>query len=113
MLFAPGGYAIRTGGGYSKYGNIKAFKHLSFNDVIISTFPKKLGEKILISMSLSIIYQVNLAETCMHAGNNISEYGNSRLSSRREWMLTDLSTDLLADFRADCSLPLAELIDRD
>ena len=70
---------IRTGGEgvVFQIGNIKAFRHLSFNDVNISTFPNKFSEKVLVSTLLSIICQVNLAETCMNAGDNISECGNS------------------------------------
>jgi hypothetical protein len=70
MLFAQGGSVI------FQIDNIKASRDLPFNDVNISIFPNKFSEKVLASTSLSIIYQVNLAETCMHAGNNISECGN-------------------------------------
>jgi hypothetical protein len=52
-LFAQGG------GRCSKYGNIlRLLSTLSFNDVIISTFPNKLGEKILTSTSLSKMCQI-------------------------------------------------------
>jgi hypothetical protein len=70
---------IRTGraGIVFQIGNIKAFRHLSLDGVNISTFPNKFSEKVLASTSLSTICQVNLAETCMHASNNISECGNS------------------------------------
>jgi hypothetical protein len=82
---------IRTGGvcysrrGGFQIGNIKASRHLSFNDFNISTFSNKFSEKVLASTSLSIICQVNLAETCMHGGGNISECGNStaELQKRR------------------------------
>jgi hypothetical protein len=53
------GYSHRGGERYSKYGNIlRLLSTLSFNDVIISTFPNKFGEKILTSTSLSKICQV-------------------------------------------------------
>jgi hypothetical protein len=68
---------IREEGVIFQIGNIKAFRHLSLDDVNINTFPNKFSEKVLTSTSLSTIYQINLAETCMHADNNISECGNS------------------------------------
>jgi hypothetical protein len=42
-IFAQGGYAIGTRGEgvIFQIGNIKASRHLSFNDVNISTFPNK------------------------------------------------------------------------
>jgi hypothetical protein len=87
MIHAQGRLDIRTGGEgvVFQIGNIKAFRHLSLNDVNISTFPNKFSEKVLASTSLSTICQVNLAETCMHAGGNISECGNStaELQKRR------------------------------
>jgi hypothetical protein len=72
MLFAQGGKGV-----IFQIGNIKASRHHSFNDVNVSTFPNKFSEKVLTSTPLSTICQVNLAETCMHVGGNISECGNS------------------------------------
>ena len=92
---------IRTGGEgvVFQIGNIKAFRHLSFNDVNISTSPNKFSEKVLASTSLSTICQVVIFPNAVIP----------RLSSKRERMLAGL----LAGFRADCSLPLAGLIGRD
>jgi hypothetical protein len=75
-------------------GNIKASRHHSFNDVNISTFPNKFNEKVLASTSLSTIYQVNLAETCMHAGDNISECGNSTAELQKRTIVSRLISRL-------------------
>jgi hypothetical protein len=47
MIHAQGRLDIRTGGEgvVFQIGNIKASRHLSFNDVNISTFPNKFSEK--------------------------------------------------------------------